>query len=280
MSTGLTFGTDQVLLYNVEPWNTLGFGVPNFGNNLKTQNLVWFRLADEIGKAQLSIMAHIDARRAQYPSINTIIRMARMLNRIKAVILNRQKQANEIRLEPLHVTPASFDWNIHPVPWAQGLVANPWLFEYNHLCMYALSNIYQHSDNNLALEMTAEGGRDIWGYFRRMTELVAGELLSMDRKVYTEEAFMFVDADVQKAYNPASLPREEALITPVGTDTGWTEDDLGPLRQGYPANQILPLLARWSVTKFDGNPPIPQGTRIQEGPLPGTITGAALAPIV
>ena len=30
-----TFGTDQVLLYDVAPWAQLGFGVANFGDNLK-----------------------------------------------------------------------------------------------------------------------------------------------------------------------------------------------------------------------------------------------------
>ena len=145
---GTTFGTDQVLLYDVDPWNKLGFGDANFGDNLKTQNIVWWRLASEIGKTQLGIMTHIDARREQYPSVNTLMRMGKILNRIKTVLLSRQRSAADIRLEPGHMTPAPMDWMIHPVPYFSGsVVVNPWLLEYNHLCMYALTNIFQNSDN-------------------------------------------------------------------------------------------------------------------------------------
>ncbi len=279
-ATGQTFGTDQVLLYDVSPWNKLGFGVANFGDNLKTQNLVWWRLASEIGKTQLGIMTHVDAKREQYPSVNTLMRLGKILNRIKTVLLSRQRVASDIRLEPIHMTPAPMDWLIHPVPYFSGsIVINPWLLEYNHLCMYALTNIYQNADNNLALEMTAESSSDIWQFFRRVTELIAGELLMLPKATYTADDFVFTD-EIFKAYNPSAfLPRNEALAQPVGWDTGFTEDDLRPLRNGIPANQILPLLSRYSVTKFDDNPLQPQGNTIQEPALPGT-DGSALKPIL
>jgi hypothetical protein len=278
---GTTFGTDQVLLYDVDPWNKLGFGCANFGDNLKTQNIVWWRLASEIGKTQLGIMTHIDARREQYPSVNTLMRMGKILNRIKTVLLSRQRSASDIRLEPGHMTPAPMDWVIHPVPYFSGsVVVNPWLLEYNHLCMYALTNIFQNSDNNLALEMTAESSSDIWQYFKRVTELIAGELLLLPRATFAADDFLFTDELFSK-YNPTSfLPRNEALSQPVSNDTGFTEDDLRPLKNGIPANQILPLLARYSVSKYDGKPPQPQGNVIQEPALPGTINGSALSPII
>lgn len=276
-----TFGTDQVLLYDVEPWSKLGFGVPNFGDNLKTQNLPWWRLATEIAKTQLGLMTHVDARREQYLSRNTLERMAKILNRIKTVLLNRARQANELRLEPGHSSPTPYTWLCCPCPFFSGnIVQNSYLMEYNGLCMIALTNIYQHSDNNLALEITAEGGSDIWQYFRRVTELVAGELLLIPRAEYTAENFIFTDAHFS-AYNPSAfLPRNEDMATPVGTDTGFTEDDLRPLRAGIPANIIQPLLSRYPVTSLDNNPVNPQGNTIQEPPLPGTDDGSALRPII
>lgn len=277
-----TFGTDQVLLYDVAPWAQLGFGVANFGDNMKTQNLVWWRLASEIGKTQLGIMTHIDARREQYPSINTLMRIGKILNRIKTVLLSRQRTASDIRLEPGHMTPAPMDWLIHPVPYFSGsIVVNPWLLEYNHLCMYALANIYQNSDNNLALEMTAESSSDIWQFFRRVTELLAGELLMLPKATYSADDFVFTDG-LWSAYNPnAFLPRNEALSQPVGNDTGFTEDDLRPLKNGIPANQIVSVLARYSsVGKYDNAPVQPQGNTIQEPALPGTTDRSALSPIV
>jgi hypothetical protein len=279
--TAKTFGTDQVLLYDVAPWNGLGFGVANFGDNLRTQNVVWWRLASEIGKTQLGIMTHVDARREQYPSVNTLIRMGKILNRIKTVLLARQRAASDIRLEPGHMTPAPMDWMIHPVPYFSGsIVVNPWMFEYNHLCMCALTNIFQNSDNNLALEMTAESSADIWQYFERVTELIAGELLMLSKAVYKADDFLFT-TELFAKYAPADfLPRNEALSQPVGNDTGFTEDDLRPLKNGIPANQIVALLSRYSVSKYDNNPLQPQGNVIQEPAMPGTSDRSALAPIL
>lgn len=283
MSTGTaaTFGTDQVLLYDVEPWSKLGFGVPNFGDNLATQNMPWWRLATEIAKTQLGLMTHVDARREQYLSRNTLERMGKILNRIKTVLLNRARQANELRLEPGHSSPTPYTWMIHPVPYFPGsVVVNSYLMEYNALCMVALCNIYQHSDNNLALEITAEGGSDIWQYFRRVTELLAGELLLIPRSDYGKDDFIFTDAHFA-TYNPSAfLPRNEDLVVPVGTDTGWTEDDLRPLKAGIPANIIAPLLSRYPVNGLNNQPVQPQGNTIQEPALPGTADRSALAPII
>lgn len=276
-----TFGTDQVLLYDVQPWSQLGFGCPNFGDNLTTQNMPWWRLATEIAKTQLGLMTHVDARREQYLSVNTLQRMGKILNRIKTVLLNRARAANEVRLEPGHSSPTPYTWMIHPTPYFPGsVVVNSYLMEYNALCMVALCNIYQHSDNNLALEITAEGGSDIWQYFRRVTELVAGELLLLPKADYTKDDFVFTDAHFA-SYNPAAfLPRNEELSVPVGTNTGWTEDDLRPLKQGIPANIIAPLLSRYPITPLNSRPVQPQGDTIQETDLPGTTDRSALDPII
>ena len=115
---GRTFGTDQVLLYDVDPWGKLGFGVPSFGDNLRTQNLPWWRLAREIAQTQLGVMCHVDAMREQYPSINTLQRIGKILNRIKTVLLNRARSANELRLEPGHSTPTPYVWVVCPVPFS------------------------------------------------------------------------------------------------------------------------------------------------------------------
>jgi hypothetical protein len=100
-----TFGTDQVLLYDVAPWAQLGFGVANFGDNLKTQNLVWWRLASEIGKTQLGIMTHLDARREQYPSVNTLMRMGKILNRINPLDMINNRWQYSLSRKPDRINP-------------------------------------------------------------------------------------------------------------------------------------------------------------------------------
>ena len=265
----MSFASDQVLLYDVEPWSKHGFGVANFGDNTHTQNMPWWRLAGEIGKAQLGIMVHVDASREQYISRNTLERIGKLLNRIHTVLLNRATEANALRLEPQHASPAPLVWPIHPAPFFPGnVVKNSWLLEFNLLCMVALTNIFQHSDNNLALEITAEGSSDVWQYFRRIRELVAGELLDLPKATYEVEAFRFTKEHYD-LYSAANLPRNEALATPVRTNTGYTEDDLRPLMAGIPATIIKPLLARYPVTASNGSGSI-AGDPTEEPPLPGT----------
>jgi hypothetical protein len=167
MTNPYLFGTDSVLLYNVDPWKRLGFGVPNFGvkslmnpdriDTIGTMNMPLHNLADQIARLQLFIMTHLDAARTQPPSRNTIERLGRLCNRVSKVLSNRMVATNELLVEPGHQRPAVHIWNIHPVPYFAGpFLRNTWLREYNDLVMTALTNFYQHADNNQPLTVTVK----------------------------------------------------------------------------------------------------------------------------
>lgn len=276
----MAFGTDQVLLYNVQPWNELGFGVANFGDNPFTQNAPLHGLADEIGVVQLYVMTHIDAMRRQYPSRNTIERLGKVLNRIQSVLLNRAKAANVNRLEGGHGVPAAIPWAIHPVPYFSGpIVNNRWLREYNNLTMIALTNIYQHSDNNLELTITTELASDIWQYFREVRALLAGELLGLASTEYDNDGFKF-ESKHYDAYKPQDIiVRVEAIDDPGKVRERFTEDDLQMFLRGIPANLILPNLAKYPTSSndnFAGSP----GAGTVTNPVQGTRDGSALSPII
>lgn len=276
----MSFGTDQVLLYNVDPWNELGFGVPNFGNNPFTQNAPLHGLADEIGVVQLYVMTHVDAMRRQYPSRNTIERLGKVLNRIQAVLMNRAKASNVTRLEGGHGVPSASPWQIHPVPYFTGpIVNNRWLKEYNNLTMIALTNIYQHSDNNLELTITQELAGDIWQYFREVRSLLAGELLGLAREVYDTDAFRFT-AEHYNAYQPQDIiVRVESIDDPGKVRERFTEDDLQSFLRGIPANLILPNLAKFPTTSHDNFAGTAGATSTVSNPIAGT-DGSALDPVI
>ena len=178
------FGSDRPLLYNVDPWGELGFAVANFGENYGTLSQPIHGLASEIGRSQLFIMTHIDAQRTQPPSRNTLERLGKVINRVQSVLVSRMKSYSEVRLEGGHATADLKPWRIHPVPYFNGpIVRNHWLTEYNQLCMIALTNIYQHSDNNLSLTITEQFARDVWKYFRQIKVLIGSELLMLDAEV-------------------------------------------------------------------------------------------------
>ena len=243
------FGSDRVLLYDVNPWNTMGFGVPNFGNNVGTLSMPVSNLVDEIGQGQLFIMTHVDAMRKQPPSINTVVRICRMVNRVRSVLVGRQKLDNAQRLEPGHATPAQEIWNIHPVPYFGGdIVRNHWLKEYNRLVMIALTNMMQHSDNNLPLTITHKFAADVWAYFNEIKYLIGSELLGILPTELASDDFMFTEAHYN-TYNPSAVTMNiEAIDTPGPIFYLPTEDDLYPLLKGIPANIIVPMLKQYPVT--------------------------------
>lgn len=243
-----TFSTDRVLLYNVEPWNRLGFAVANFGDNHGTTNHAIWRLADEIGKVQLYIMTHIDVWRTQPPSINNVMRLGKLLNRINQVLASRQMAENEQRLEGVHYTSAILPWNIHPVPYFRSsFVRNGWLAEYNELVMIMLTNIYQHSDNNLPLTITESFSRQVYQYAREIKIRMGTELLALPRATVEADGFLF-DADAYSNYRPSDLVvNTEAIDTPGPIESRPTEDDLRLLASGIPSTDLIGDLSQYPV---------------------------------
>jgi len=263
------FGNDRVMLYNVDPWSRMGFGVANFGtpsattpnviNTVGTLNQALWGLADDIGKTQLLIMTHVDAQRTQPPSVNTVMRIAKMLNRVGKVLTGRAVPYNQLRLEPGHQTPSLKVWQIHPVPYFEGtFVRNRFLMEYNDLVMTALTNFYQHSDNRLALEVTQQFAGDIYPYFFRIVRLVGYELLGIPIATLTDPSGFQFDFSMTNGVPSATnsfvgyTPDQqtvnfEMLDTPGDMTTIPTAPDLSQLFNGIPADEIYPNLAQYPV---------------------------------
>lgn len=274
----MPFGTDQVLLYDCDPWNKLGFGVPAFGSeNVGTLNRSIHGLADEIGRNQLFVMTHVDAMRLQPPSRNTVERIGKMINRVQSILVSRQKDYPEIRLEEGHARPAPLIWTIHPVPYFRvTLVRNKWLAEYNDLVMIALTNIYQHSDNNLALTITSTMAKDVWQYFREIKIRLGSELLALKVEDLKKDEFQFGEAHYANYHPDNVVVNIEALDKPGPIFNLPTEKDLYELLQGIPATIVLPFLKQYPIG------PVPGATGQTGLPLPepdaavGTAQGEAI----
>lgn len=276
----MAFGTDSVLLYDVDPWNQLGFGAPNFGaDNVATLNRPMWGLTDEIGKIQLYIMTHEDAARHQPPSRNTCERLGKLCNRAKAVLASRQKQYNELRLEAGHASPARLVWNIHPCPYFSSMVLkNKWLREYNDLLMIMLTNAFQHTDASVPLTITSDLAADLYQYIREIKLRFGNELLEIPMDVLKDDSFIFVKEHYD-AYSPENVvTRIESLDRPTSVMHLPTEDDLHPLLVGVPANLIIPNLKQYPIG------PIPDASGLAGGPIPGyeaasgTQDGSAIGP--
>lgn len=247
------FGTDKTLLYDIDPWNKLGFGVPNFGDNDSTKNRALHGLADEIGKAQLLIMTHEDAGRTQPPTVNTCMRLGKILNRITSVLESRSLKDSDMRIEGVHVTSNPIPWQIHPVPYFKAeMTRNHWLMEYNDVTMVILCNFYQHSENNDQLNISNAFAEAILKYVGLIKKLLGVELLGLAKDVVEAKGFKFVDAHFSEGqFNPSSFTiNYERLDSPTAAvESSLTEDDLKELFKGIPANIIQHSLSQYPVTK-------------------------------
>lgn len=273
------FGSDRVLLYNVAPWAQMGFGVPNFGDNVGTLSLPVHNLADYIGKVQLLLMTHIDAQRTQPPSPNNVVRMMKVLNRVKAVFNSRMKSYTQQRTEPGHSTPDMRAWMVHPVPYFEGgFVRNHWLKEYNMLCMIALTNMYQHSDNNLALTVTEAFARDIDIYFHDIRMFVGVELLGKKRADMEDNDTFDPSADIL-LYKPEDFTVNfETLDTPGPVEAVPTEDDLRRFFNGIPSTIIKNYLAQYPTSGPDPGEGYAGASFAAVHAPVGTTDGSAIAP--
>jgi hypothetical protein len=290
------FGNNRVLLYNVSPWNALGFGVPNFGNVIGTLNHPIWRFVDEVGRDQLFIMTRPDAQLSQPPTADTVVRICKLVNRAQVILANRQKDPMAGQLSAGKAQMNQKIWNIHPVPYFDGpMLTNSWLKEYNNLVMVALMNAMQHSDNGRALAITQAFAQQIWQYFREIKILVGSELLTgLDPAILTDDTKMLPAALPLTSYNPSAVVvNTEDLQSPPNPFSQPTNMDLHPFYNGIPANLIIPNLVQYpvgSISTLTGA----SGTTIQDAiglaglnavvpaggnMVPGGITPAAKAVI-
>jgi len=274
------FRSDAVSLYDVAPWNELGFGVPTFGaDNVATLNRPLHGLADEIGKIQLYVMTHVDAGRHAPPSRNTIERIGKLCNRCQTVLAGRQKDYPDMRLEAGHASPARLVWNIHPVPHFDSYVLkNRWMQEYSDLIMLLLTNAYQHTDSALPLTITADLARDLYQYVREIKLRMGSELLMIPVEDLKDDAFLFKNEHYDAYHPDDAVTRIEAIDRPTSVLHLPTEDDLYPLLVGIPATLILPNLKQYPIGPLlaaDGltGQPVPSGESAA-----GTSDGSAIGP--
>ena len=249
---------DRVLIYDVEPWRGFGFGVPSWGDNPVTVNAAMAELVDEIGRVQLGIMTHLDARRRKPPSRNTMERLFKLLNRIYTVLNARAVSYNQRRLEAGHTDSPVSPFILHPVPYFnRQYVKNRWLREYNRLVMVGLSHAMQHSDNVEPFAITLEFAQEVWQYFREIKRLAAMELLLVPRE-QAEDDNWWPDASVFDSYDPLKVITTFEWLDDPEPLGGWTEDDLKPLLAGIPATQIrvaVPPTVRRTVGESGGGEP-------------------------
>lgn len=233
------FGTDEPLWYNVGIWGELGYAVPNFGDNPSTLNTTTHYLASVIGRNLQAIMLHPDADLRRPPSINTLLRVDKLILRARSILAGRAVPAGKPDMESVHTSPAETVFIIHPCPYFR--VRNAFLKEWCGLCLNALSEAFQHTDNRKAYEISDEFAGIVGQYLQRVYKLMATELFGVPVEDANKPDFTL--SDTQKtAYDPSKFfTSTEMVDTLPPLYHVPTEDDLEVLTNGIPATLLVNL---------------------------------------
>jgi hypothetical protein len=238
----VAFRTDQVLWYNNGEWGRLGYAVPNVGDDPVTVNQGCRYLVEVMGRNLSAVMHSPDADMRRPPTINTLIRVHKLITRARTILAGRAVPSSTPQMEAIHATPAPQDPLIFPVPYFN--VRNPWMKEYCGLTLAALGEAAQHTDNRQSYDFSLEFSGVVGQYLHRVYRLMATELFGVKNEEAAKPDFTLSEA-VFATYNPSQWFTSTELIdtVPVLTDIP-TEDDVRVLTDGIPAT-LLVNVQKW-----------------------------------
>lgn len=256
----MQFKNDAFLWYNVGDWARLGLAVPNFGNDVASQNGSISYLVDAVGRNLQAVMFHSDSRLTVPPSINTLRRVHKLAIRARDILGSRAIDPATPNMESAHNVPAAEVFRVYPVPYFT--VRNRWLREWCSFALLALSEAMQHTENAKPIEISTTFAGQVGQYFHRLYRMMAVELLGVP--VAEASALDFTLSDAQfAAYDPTKFFTSTELIDTVSPHGETpTEDDLLPLTSGIPVTQ-LPTLGGWPANGTPGGlgtPATPSGS--------------------
>ena len=170
--------TDAFLWYNVGDWGPHGLAVPNASDDYQSQNGVIRELVEAIGRNLQGVMFHADMRSRVPPSINTIMRIHKLIVRARDLLAARSRPANDPSPEVKHAVPAPEQFKVYPVPYFT--VRNGWLKSYCGFILTALTEAMQHTENaTRLLDVSQDFAGLIGQYLQIVYKRMAIELLQV-----------------------------------------------------------------------------------------------------
>lgn len=240
---------DAFLWYNVGDWSTYGLAVPNYGDDLNSQNSTIRDFTNTIGRNLQRMMWDVDARMRTPPSINTIRRIHKLCVRARSLFASRAIPPGQNNMESAHALPAPEEFCVYPTPYFN--VRNSWMKDYCGLALLALTEAIQHTENARPMEISTDFGGLIGQYFNRIYQRIAVELLQVPIADVQAPGFTITEEQMI-AYNPAQWFTSTEMTDTVPPLGDWpTEDDLKLISDGIPVSR-LPLLGRYPSAAGNG----------------------------
>jgi hypothetical protein len=227
---------DAILWYNVGNWAEFGFGVPNWSNDMESNNGSIRDIVQRTGRAMQIVMFGVDARLSAPPRIDTLKQIHMMCTRARTLLQTGAVAANQSMLRTQHAAPTPQDHLIFPVPFFK--VRNTYMKSWCELALTALTEAMQHSDNVRPFDFTMEFAGQIGQYFQRIYRDMAVLLLGVPFAEASKADFTITDA-MWQAYDPSKVvPSHEMLDTSPQDLHFPTEDALKVITSGIPTSYL------------------------------------------
>lgn len=264
--------TDSALWYNVGIFGENGYAVPNWSDDIASQNDTILDLTNTIGRNLFAVMHHDDADLRVPPSINTLRRIHKLIIRARQILAGRAVPSNKLNMETAHARPEPEVFRVYPVPYFK--VRNTWMRSYCGLVLTALTEAMQHTENRKPFEISEDFAGLIGQYLTRIYTRMAVELFGVDRA--TAEATGFVlSEEILSSYDPSKFFTSTELIDTVPPYASvFTEDMLQPLSDGIKVTDLPELRPYPSIL----DPGATTGTGTTAAPATGGIPAFPAAP--
>lgn len=241
--------TDSILWYNVGDFGAMGYAVPNWSDDVATNNVTIRELIDLAGQNLSLVMHGDDARLRTPPSMNTILRIHALYVRIGSILQSRARKDSDVLFESTHSTPALEVFRVYPVPYFK--VRSPWLKRWCELVLRCIGEMMQHSENSRQDEITIHFAETVGKYMQRIYVNMATELFGVSRAEADKPGFLLTDEQLGK-YNPSAfVTSTERIDTVAPMREILTEDSMFVIRSGILVTQ-LPNLTSYPADVLAG----------------------------
>jgi hypothetical protein len=270
MTTTPTFDTDEVLWYNNGKWGSAGYAIPNPSGKTFTNNSVIAGLVSLVGRNLFELTHREDVKFYRAPHKQFWYDLHQLLITARKRIDDRTRRENDSNgLVAVHATPAPSVFVVYPVPYFGERVRQNDVREYTQICLMMLSEMMQHSDNEVATYITPSFAGTVGKYLQEILALFSTKYFGKTRADAYKPDFALTDADFT-GYDSSKVMTSVEMSEERPPLQWWpTENDLSQIR-GLPINEALLLSKRWPVGNWmdmaDGNAfPDPTNQTVETG---------------
>lgn len=247
-----TFATDEILWYDNGKWGAAGYAIANPAGKTWTNNTVIFQFHSLVGRNMFELLHRPDVKFYGPPHKQFWFDLHQLIVTARKRLSDRQRLPNDSNgLVVQHAAPAPQVFLAWPIPFFGERIRQPDIREYAQLALLMLSEMMQHSENELATHITDSFAAKVGQYLREILALMATKYFGYTRAAAYDPAFTLKDADFA-TYDPSKVMTSVEMTEERPPLQWWpTEGDLTAIR-AIPFNEALVLAKRWPASAVLG----------------------------